>query len=182
MPVSSVQKLILKAAKDGVFSEAEAMTVAAKVAQNGKVSVAERKALQGAIDRYRSMMAGDALPLLQEAKYFAGARKVSEADLAIGKQEIALKQGEALCVALGSSPTSGYAWSVASTPRAFGYPVANTYRPGAVRRIGSGGTEQLTWAPSPLSRVGDEYHVTLQYKRPWETAPARTLSLTIKIV
>ena len=89
-------------------------------------------------------------------------------------------EGTDLVVRLAGNPTTGYAWTVASTDKTFGYPISDDYIPND-EAVGSGGTYEFVWATAGgLSMVG-QHKVTLQYKRSWESTAADTFTFTVNI-
>lgn len=93
---------------------------------------------------------------------------------------VTVTEGTDVVVHLAGNPTTGYAWTVASTDRTFGYPESEQYL-AADESIGGGGTYEFIWATEGgLSMVG-KHTVTLQYKRSWESTAADTFTFKVDI-
>jgi len=90
-------------------------------------------------------------------------------------------EGTDLVVRLAGNATTGYAWTVVSTDKTFGYPVSDDYIPDDSGATGSGGVYEFVWATtSPLNMVG-KHTVTLEYKRSWENTAIDTFTFTVNI-
>ena len=106
---------------------------------------------------------------------------ITDAD---NNKTITVTRGQGILVKLGSNPTTGYKWTVASTDRTFGYPSAEKFFPSGSGAVGSGGLQRFTWkTTSPLNMVGS-HTVKLEYKRSWEgnAPPAKTFTFTVNII
>jgi predicted secreted protein len=114
-----------------------------------------------------------------------------EADLKAGKAirlteandgaEVEIQQGQSIVVKLGANATTGYAWSVQSVDRTFGYPTMK-YTPSAPSRIGSGGSTTLTWKANPLLAAGGSHEVVLSYSRGTPKPSDEKFTFTVKVV
>jgi predicted secreted protein len=90
-------------------------------------------------------------------------------------------EGSDVVVKLDASPSTGYKWEVKSTDRTFGYPTETFTQTDFA--TGGGGTSIFSWRTTGyLSEIG-EHHVTLEYRRPWETStPAiKVFELTVDV-
>jgi inhibitor of cysteine peptidase len=109
-------------------------------------------------------------------------RSVSLTDLDNGKK-VTVTEGQSLNLTLESNATTGYAWSVTSTDRTFGYPTERFLAPTS-SAIGAPGRQKFTWkTKSPLSMVG-KHTVTLAYARSFEknVKPAKVFKFTVDVV
>lgn len=107
---------------------------------------------------------------------------------------VQVTEGDTFVLELASNATTGYAWKVTKTDRTFAYPFADTYEaPSAGGPVGAGGTQVLKWSTNAvtdalgtplMSKVG-KHIVTVEYRRPWESAStpaAKSVTLTVDVV
>lgn len=105
------------------------------------------------------------------------AKSVTDAD---NGKTITVTEGQNVIVKLGSNPTTGYRWEVASTDRRIGYP-KETFVKNTDGAVGSGGTQKFTWkTQGGLSMVG-MHHIKLDYKRA-NGVPSKSFTLQIKVL
>lgn len=91
-------------------------------------------------------------------------------------------EGHDVVVRLSGNPSTGYAWTVGSTDRTFGYPQSEEFLVDEGGPVGSGGIYEFLWATDgPLSMVG-AHTVVMNYGRSWEEEPAETFTFTINVL
>lgn len=97
---------------------------------------------------------------------------------------VTVPKGQNVLVKLGSNPTTGYKWVVASTSRTLGYPATDRYTgAGPNGPVGSGGVQRLTWKTNAPIDMAGTHTVKLEYKRSWETGPGiKSFVFTVNIV
>jgi len=92
---------------------------------------------------------------------------------------VKVKAGQSILLKLSADPSRGYAWSVTSTNRTFGYPEKEwfTEQPGA----GGAGLTTFRWrTDGPFPLVG-EHAVTLAYRHADADAAERQFSITFAV-
>jgi len=93
-------------------------------------------------------------------------------------QQIALREGQRLMVALSGNPTTGYEWEVESEPSGILQRIEGPSYRSSSSLIGAGGTFYFRYEAVAAGQ-GD---LTFVYRRPWETAPPeRTFSVRVVV-
>lgn len=100
-----------------------------------------------------------------------------------------VEKGQSFKVALGSNPTTGYKWMVASTTKTLGYPTPKAGEfvgPGDDAPASATGSQVFTWrtTDAALKVASTKHSVTLEYRRPFDSptaAPAKTFKFKVVI-
>ncbi|MBX3232208.1 MAG: protease inhibitor I42 family protein [Labilithrix sp.] len=150
---------------------------------------------------------GEEAPAASENELSVAAEEIAT-DADEGKT-VRVYEGQDFVLRLPANATTGYQWKVTRTNRTFAYPYASTYETAATRGrptlegeptglpiappVGSGGTAVFKWHTNPvtdvtgapvMSKIG-KHALTLEYRRPWESADApaaKTFSITVEVV
>lgn len=114
----------------------------------------------------------------------AGCRSLSPATVVeVGPNDIGrtlvLSTGHSLVVTLPANPTTGYSWAVRSSTAAVLRANGEEYVASAPERVGSGGTQRLTFVAASVGRTS----LTFEYRRPWEAgaAPAQVVEYVVSV-
>ncbi|MBW2525573.1 MAG: protease inhibitor I42 family protein [Deltaproteobacteria bacterium] len=90
-------------------------------------------------------------------------------------------EGQDVILRLPGNPTTGYAWTVGSTDRTFGYPSSEEYVADGDRTGGSGVYLFVWQTDGALPMVG-AHTVEMHYAREWMSEPEQTFTFTVNVI